>query len=43
MKNEKNKLQNKNKDKSIEVIYSYKEIHNTAQKALENYLSNLNK
>ena len=37
-----NKQQEKTKDKSIEVVYLYKEIQNTAQKALENYLSNLN-
>ena len=33
----------KTKDKSIEVVYSYKEIHNTAQNALEKYLSNMDK
>lgn len=37
------KSQIKNRDKSIEVVYSYKEVHNTAQNALEKYLSNLNK
>ena len=37
------KSQTKNKDKSIEVVYSYKEVHNTAQTALEKYLTNLNK
>jgi len=33
----------KTKDKSIEVVYSYKEVQNSAQNALEKYLSNMNK
>ena len=37
------KSQVKKKDKSIEVVYSYKEVHNTAQNALEKYLSELSK
>lgn len=37
------KKSEKNKDKKIEVVYTYKEIHTTAQNALERYLSNLNK
>ncbi|MBR3934310.1 MAG: hypothetical protein IKJ68_10450 [Clostridia bacterium] len=37
------KSQIKNKDKSIEVVYSYKKVQNSAQNALEKYLSNMNK
>ena len=33
----------KTKDKSIEIVYSYKEVQNSAQNALEKYLSNMNK
>ena len=33
----------KKKDKGIEVIFSYMEIHNTAQNALEKYLSSISK
>lgn len=43
MDKKKNTKPDKTKDKSIAVVYTYKEIHTTAQNALENYLSNLNK
>ncbi len=33
----------KTKAKSIEVVYTYKETHTTAQNALEKYLSDVNK
>lgn len=43
MKKQKILKHEKNKDKSIEIVYSYKEVQSSAQNALEKYLSNMNK